>query len=73
VLAVELARKEEENDADSSVVEVESSVDGAVWPGIDPNVQTHSRRLFLRPATGVSGQESPSESEDESRLSPALG
>lgn len=35
-----------------------------------PSVQTHSRLLFLRPATGVSGQASLSDSEEESRLSP---
>jgi hypothetical protein len=40
-----------------------------------PRVHTHSRRRFRRPATGVSGQESLSESdsEDESRLSPTFG
>jgi len=48
----------------------------AAWPPwlpIGPRVQTHSRRRFRRPATGVSGQESLSDSEDESRLSPSLG
>ena len=42
----------------------------AVCPGKVPSVQTHSRLLFLRPATGVSGQASLSDSDEESRLSP---
>jgi hypothetical protein len=48
---------------------------GRPWAPIGPRVQTHSRRRFRRPATGVSGQESLSESdsEDESRLSPTFG
>lgn len=37
-----------------------------------PSVHFHSRLRLRRPATGVSGHESLSES-DESRLSPALG
>lgn len=39
-------------------------------PGSGPRVHRQSRRLFRRPATGVSGHESLSDSE-ESRLSPA--
>lgn len=43
-------------------------------PGSGPKVHCQLRVLFLRPATGVSGQESLSSSEeDESRLSPARG
>lgn len=57
-----------------------SSVDA--WPiswlssppvGIGPRVHTHSRLRLRRPATGVSGHESLSLSDDESRLSPILG
>lgn len=39
----------------------------------EPSVHTHSLLLFLLPATGVSGQESLSDSEDESLLSPVCG
>jgi hypothetical protein len=53
------------------LVEAEALLcDVANWLGSVPSVQTHSRLLFLRPATGVSGQASLSDSEDESRLSP---
>lgn len=56
---------------DDSSADVASSV-GDEATG--PSVHTHSRCLFLLPATGVSGQESLSDSEsDESLLSPALG
>lgn len=55
---------------DSSVEVVSPDV---VGPGSGPNVHTHSRLLFRRPATGVSGQVSLSDSEDESRLSPVWG
>ena len=49
------------------------SLDNECFP-IGPNVHTHSLRLFRRPATGVSGQESLSDSDDEeSRFSPVLG
>ena len=54
----------------------DSSIGGCgLWAPIGPRVQTHSRRRFRRPATGVSGQESlsDSDSEEESRLSPTLG
>ena len=40
-------------------------------PGKVGRVHTHSRLLFLRPATGVSGHASLSDSDDESLLSPA--
>lgn len=40
---------------------------------IGPNVHTHSRCRFLRPATGVAGHVSLSSSSEESRLSPARG
>lgn len=49
------------------------SLDNECFP-IGPSVHTHSLRLFRRPATGVSGQESLSDSDDEeSRFSPVLG
>lgn len=38
-----------------------------------PKVQTQSLFNFLRPATGVSGQVSLSDSDEESRLSPVCG
>lgn len=46
----------------------------ALTPGIGPSVHVHSRTLFRRPATGVSGHLSLSDSsEDESRFSPTWG
>jgi len=50
------------------------SNDSALFVPIGAKVHTHSRRRLRRPATGVSGQESLSESdEDESRFSPVRG
>jgi hypothetical protein len=43
------------------------------WPGRVPSVHTQSLFNLRRPATGVSGQVSLSDSEDESRLSPVRG
>lgn len=54
---------------------VVSLVEDVVLPELDgsgPSVHLQSRVRFRRPATGVSGHESLSESE-ESRLSPARG
>lgn len=42
-------------------------------PGRDPSVHVHCRCFFRRPATGVSGQTSLSDSDDESLLSPTCG
>ena len=44
-----------------------------VEPGSAPRVHVHSRTRFRRPATGVSGHLSLSDSSDESRLSPVCG
>lgn len=54
-----------------SLRSVSSSLELSLCPLIGPSVQTHSRCFFLRPATGVSGQ--PSLSESDSRLSPVRG
>lgn len=55
----------------SAEVEFVSSEDAV--PGSGPKVHTHCLFRFLRPATGVSGHLSLSDSDDESRLSPARG
>lgn len=63
------------NDADDDVVVVDSSVEVCVddCSGSVPSVHTQSLFSFLRPATGVSGQVSLSDSDDESLLSPVCG
>jgi len=70
VVLVVLADSSVETLYESSIVESWTE-DGC--PGNGAKVHTHSLRLFRRPATGVSGQASLSDSEDESRLSPVLG
>lgn len=61
-------------DDDDVVVVVDSSVKICDdCPGSVPNVQTQSLFSFLRPATGVSGQVSLSDSDDESLFSPVRG
>lgn len=60
-------------DDDSSVVTLRVSSEDVCWLGSGSKVHTHSLRRFRRPATGVSGQESLSDSDDESRFSPVRG
>jgi hypothetical protein len=57
--------------ADSSAEVVYDSSEDANGSG--PSVQTHSLRRLRRPATGVSGTVSLSDSDEESRLSPVWG
>jgi len=57
-----------------SLSEVSSSLELSVTPLIGPRVHTHSRCFFLRPATGVSGHLSLSDSSSSSdcRFSPVF-
>jgi hypothetical protein len=60
--------------SDSDEEEDDAVEYGCLEESIGPNVHTHSRRRLRRPATGVAGQESLSESEsEESLFSPVLG
>lgn len=57
-----------------SLISVSSSLELPFCPVTGPRVHTHSRCFFLRPATGVSGHRSLSESSSsDARFSPVLG